>query len=294
MKQFGVGNAGAVGERLTEKADAEVAVFEFGVGRKGDAVVGDFGVEKLGAVVGVGVIGVGGREVAGHARKTGVLIAEVEESDLGAVGLGDGVGWEQVADGSVEADFLLLDHLREDECGEGLGDGADFEDGVRLGGAVGEDVADAVLDDTDGDAGVRRGSECAVLEGGGKVAVEDGLEVVGGDGREGWVTWRSRRHGRCERRCLAGEGERKVTALMPGAVERVGGEAAVEVALDGGDVDGDGVDRGGDGAGDAHRALIERVGSAGPLVGGFLMEVELDAKGVTAGGQRAEPDAVEG
>ena len=54
--------------------------------------------------------------------------------------LGDGVGWEKLADGFVETDFLLLDHLREDERGEGLGDGADFEDGVGLGGAVGEDV----------------------------------------------------------------------------------------------------------------------------------------------------------
>ena len=185
VEEFGVGDAGAVGERLTEKADAEVAVFEFGVGREGDAVFGDLGVEELGAVVGVGVLGIGGREVAGHAWEAGVLIAEIEQGDLGAVGFGDGVGWEKIADGFVETNFLLLDHLREDERGEGLGDGADFEDGVGLGGAVGEDAADAVLKDADGDAGVGGGSECAVVECGGEVAIEDGLEVVGGDGRDG-------------------------------------------------------------------------------------------------------------
>ena len=81
---------------------------------------------------------------------------------------------------------------------------------------------------------------------------------------------------------------------MPCAVERVGGEAAVEFAADGGDVDGDGVSRGGDGAGDAHATLVDRVDGAGPLAGGVLMEVELDAQLGSAGAESAEPYAVEG
>ena len=294
VEELWVGDAGAIGECLAKQADAEIAVEKRRVGGKCNAVLGDEGVEMGSVVVGVGVGRIGGRKVVGHARQAGVLDAEVEERDLGAGGgFGDSAGREKLAHRLVKADFVLLDHLREDRGGEGLGDGSDFEDGVVAGGAVGEDFALAVLEDADGDAGVGAGCERSGGEGGGEILVEDGLKLLQRNGRKGGI-------GLCRRGGSDGGGlafqlEREWTgALAPVAVEGVGGERSGEAAADDGNVDGDGVDGGGEGAGNVGRALVEGIEGASPGAGGVLMEAELDAEVGASGMQGAEPCAVEG
>jgi hypothetical protein len=63
--------------------------------------------------------------------------------------------------------------------------------------------------------------------------------------------------------------------------------------VDDGDVKDDGIDGGGDGAGDVHGLLVERVEGAGPLAGGVGVEVKLKAKVGAAGVEGAEPEAVQ-
>ena len=187
---------------------------------------------------------------------------------------------------------MLLDHLGEDERGEGLGDGTDFEDGVRLGGAIAEDAAFAVLNDPDGDAGVGGGGECAFVENGAEVSVQDALDGVQGGRPERVVGWNGGRG--LEDLHLACQGERKIGTLGEGAVEGVSSEAGGETGVDNGNVYDNGIDRGGDDASDAGGVLVKRVEGAGPFAGRSAVEVELEAQGRAARLESSQPDAVKG
>src|SRR5208283_278466 len=100
-------------------------------------------------VVGVGILQILGIEVGSFPTKAGAAGGQIEQSDLRAVGLGDGSGWQELAYRLVKLGLALGNHLGQHESGEGLGDGSDFEDGVGSGGAISEDAADAVVDNAD-------------------------------------------------------------------------------------------------------------------------------------------------
>jgi hypothetical protein len=183
VEMLGVGLPRPVGEGLAEEAEAEIAVAVIGIGRFGDTVGFEIGVELGRVIIGVGVGTVNWPEVGGHAGEARAVGGEIEEGDFGALRFGDGAAGEELADGFVVTGFAFGDHTGEQEAGEGFGDRPDFEERVRSGDAVGHDLAFGVAPYADGDAGVWRERGHVLVHDGGDVADGDG----GGRGGEGEV-----------------------------------------------------------------------------------------------------------
>src|ERR1700719_1387301 len=120
MNERRIVHAYTLTERVTEQAEAEVAVPQARIRWLPDATAGQVGVELREVIVRVRIRAIGRAEIRRHFGRAGMMRRQIEQRDLVPGGPRQTGRRNHLPHGLVESDGSLLDHLGKHQPGEWL------------------------------------------------------------------------------------------------------------------------------------------------------------------------------